>query len=76
MSAIWHDSGTPSFLSPKQNFSFHELPGYVQEAPDAYQAAMADLRVREMLLGTEWYTHNAWLAHEFYMAKRSWWLIF
>ena len=74
MSAIWHDSGIPSFLAPPPRFSFHDLPEVVQEAPASYQAVLAEMRARDRVLGAGWLQHNAVLAHEFYQMKRDWWV--
>lgn len=75
MGAIWHDSGVPSFLAPPPRFSFHELPEIHQEAPQAYAAAMAELRAREMALGAGWTQNIAKRAHELWRLKRPWWLV-
>ena len=74
MSAIWHDSGVPSFFAPSPRFSFHDLPEVVQEAPVAYQAVLAEMRARDLARGAGWLQHNAALAQRFYQMKRDWWL--
>lgn len=74
MSAIWHDSGAPSFLGLAPRFSFYDLPEIHQEAPAPYQAAMEDIRIREALLGVQWFKHNAELAYRFYQMKKPWWM--
>jgi hypothetical protein len=73
LSAIWRDSGQPSFLGIGPRFSFYELAEAHQEAPSPYQAAMEDMRIREQLLGGEWFRHNTDLAHQFWLMKRPWW---
>jgi hypothetical protein len=74
VSAIWHDSGAPSFLGIGPQFSFYEMAEVHQEAPSPYAIAMAELRLREELLGKEWFIHNAEVAHSWFQRKKAWWL--
>jgi hypothetical protein len=75
VSAIWHDHGQPSFLGIAPRFSFFDLAEVHQEAPASYQAVMEDVRLRERMLGVDWFRHNAALAHVFWLRKRPWWLV-
>ena len=74
MSAIWHDTGAPSFLGIAPRFSFYELAEIHQEAPSPYEAAMREMKIREEFLGEEWFLHNAELSHRFWLANKPWWL--
>jgi hypothetical protein len=59
-------------IAPK--FSFYELPEIHQEAPAPYYAAMREIRIREEILGPQYYKDMAILAHAFFELKRPWWL--
>lgn len=74
MAAIWHESNTPSWLGVGPSYSFVDLPEIHQVAPASYEAARAEMRAREMLLGAEWFQHNTELAHTFWERKKPWWL--
>lgn len=74
MTSMWHDSGLPSFLGFKPNFSFHELPEIHQEAPSPYTQAMVEMHEREELLGAVWFRRNAEQAHVAWLRHRPWWL--
>ncbi len=74
MTAIWHDSGLPSFLGAPPRFSFQDIAEIVQPAPATYEAARYKYIKWERKMGAAYFRHNAYLAHQFYMAKRAWWL--
>lgn len=42
MAAIWHDTGVPGWLSPKPQFSFHEMAEIHIPAPENYAHAMQE----------------------------------
>jgi hypothetical protein len=74
MAASWHDNGLPSFIGAVPSFSFYELAEAHQEAPSPYQVAMREIKIREAMLGEEWFRHNAELAHTFFKMKLPWYL--
>lgn len=64
----------PAFLGIAPKFSFYELAEIHQEAPTPYAAAMRDMKIREAMLGAEWFKHNTELSQTFYQMKKPWWL--
>lgn len=67
----------PSFLGIAPSFSFYEATQIIEPveiACPAYAAAMAEIRIREKLIGENWFKHNTELAHAFWEMKRPWWL--
>lgn len=74
MSAIWHDSGSPSWLPAGPQFSFFDVAEIVQPAPESYEQARAEIKRRERKFGAGWYRDNALRAHELWLLKRPWWL--
>ena len=76
MTAIWHDTGAPSFFSVPPSFSFQDIAQIVAPAPTSYELYRAKLQRWERRLGAAWYVNNANLAHQFYLSKREWWLNF
>ena len=74
MTAVWHQSNLPSWFGAAPQFSFSDLAEVHQVAPIAYEQARADMRAREIRLGPEWFRHNAYLGHKFFMMKKAWWM--
>jgi hypothetical protein len=74
MGAIWHDIKLPSFLGVPPSYSFLDISEIIAPAPESYAEARQRIQRWERKLGAAWYTHNAELAHQFYIAKRPWWL--
>lgn len=74
MSAIWHDTGAPSFLSNAPQFSFLDVAEIVEPAPAAYAEARARMQAWERKMGGAYYQHNAALAWTFFQMKKAWWL--
>lgn len=76
MSAFTHEHPLSIFgFAP--SFSFYEIAQQIEPVEvycAAYAAAMEDIKIRERLLGDEWFRHNAKLAHSFFEMKRPWWL--
>ena len=64
----------PSWAGGVISYSFDGSPEIHAEAPQAYEAAMEEIHLRERLLGKEWFKHNAELAHDFYEMKKPWYL--
>ena len=74
MAAIWHDSGSPSWLGIPPSFSFHDLPEIHQLAPIEYQQAMKEIHEMERRMGVAYYWHNADLAYSWFKRKQPWYL--
>ena len=74
MSAIWHDSGKPSWLAAGPQFSFFDVAEIVQPAPQEWEEAREYLRVWERKFGSGWYQENAKRAWAVWQTKRPWWL--
>lgn len=74
MSAIWHDSGLPSFLGVPPSFSFYEQAVVEMPAPISYQVAQQYLRFVQRSFGENFRYECARRAHEVYQRKRPWWV--
>ena len=74
MSAIWHDSGIPSFLAPATRFSFFEQAQVESPAPIKYHLAQEWRHYMLRDKGTEWHQYNVEKGHKIYMSSRGWWL--
>ena len=74
MSAIWRDSGLPSFLGSAPQFSFFDVAEIVQPATASYEEARENLKRWERKFGAQWYVDNAKLATKFWLLKRPLWL--
>ena len=72
MSAIWHDSGLPSFIGAGPRFSFFDVAEIVQPAPESYIEARAKLQHWERKFGVVWYQHNARLAYFMWQRNKPW----
>jgi hypothetical protein len=73
--AIWHDTGSPSWLAAGPQFSFQDVAEIVEPAPAAYAEARAHLQRWERRLGAAFYRDNARRARELWLMKRPWWLV-
>lgn len=74
MSAIWHDSGLPSFLAPRVAFSFYDQAQVEQPAPVSYQIAQEYRQFVQQPLGASFHWEVARRAHEVWLIKRPWWI--
>lgn len=74
MSAIWHDSGKPSWLAAGPQFSFFDVAEIVEQEPASHAEWRAELQRWERKFGASWYQDNAKRAWDVWQTKRPWWL--
>ena len=74
MSAIFHDSGVPSFFAPKPSFSFHDLAEVVELEPYAYKQRRMELEAMQGKFGIGWQQRQAVYGWELWRLHRPWWL--
>ena len=62
MSALWHDSGAPSFMSNAPAFSFYDVAEICEPAPASWQEQREKFRAfeKKKITSTTW-TDNACL---------------
>ena len=75
MSAIWHDTGAPSFLGICPQFSFMDVAEVIAPAPESYAEARERMQAWEAKMGAVYYQRNAVIAWTNWQRHKPWWLV-